>query len=176
MKETIYNEDNLTIDNIDEKEIRTKILMINHKNQILMGYYKKTYQFIGGHLKEGETLEQCLQREIKEETGITIDTSKFKPFYVIRYFNKNYHNTGKNILSEIYYYEIIIDESYHIDLTNYDKEEIEGNYELRYINLDEFDDVMIHGVSDEDELNGIIIRDNINIMKYYKMMKDLSNK
>jgi ADP-ribose pyrophosphatase YjhB (NUDIX family) len=171
MKEKIYNENNLKIEDMDEREIRTKILMINDNRQILMGYYKKTYQFPGGHLIDGESLEECLEREIKEETGISMDTSSFKPFYVIRYFYKNYHNTGKNRLSEIYYYEVLNNEKYHLSSTNYDDEEIKGNYELRYVNLDNFNEVMINSASDEDELNGIIIRDNIEIMDEYKRIK-----
>lgn len=168
MKTVIYNEDNLSMKDINETEIRTKILMLNHQNEILMGFYKKTYQFPGGHLEYGETLGDCLKREIKEETGMEIDTSKFAPFYVIRYFEKNHHNTGKNRLSEIYYYHIYTDEEFHLNNTNYDPEEIKGNYELRYVNLDEFDDVMRNATSDEDELNAVIIRDNIDVMNEFK--------
>ena len=52
--------------------------------------------------------------------------------------------------------------------TNYDKEEIDGNYELRYVDLDNFDEIMINSIANEDELNEIIIRDNIEVMHYYK--------
>lgn len=168
MKETIYNIDNLTLEDIDEKVIRTKAIMINHNNQILMGYYKKVYQFPGGHLIEGETLEECLHREIKEETGMDIDTSNLKPFYVIRYFEKNHNNRNLNRLSEVYYYDVPTDEPYHLKETHYDLEEVNGNYELRYVDLDKFDTILINSISDEDELNGIIIRDNIEVMNEYK--------
>ena len=168
MKEKIYNEDNLTISDIDEIETRCKALMINSNNKILMEYNKKTYQFIGGHLRERESLTDCLKREIKEETGIEYDTSKLKPFYSIKYYVKNDHNTNKNILSQVFYCIINIDERYHIIDTNYDREEINGNYELRYIDIDDFNFIMIDSKSDEDELNSIILRDNIEVMEEYK--------
>ena len=168
MKERIYNKDNLNIMDIDEIETRTKALMITSDNRILMGYYKKTYQFIGGHLREGESIQECLHREIKEETGIEYDTSKLKPFYTIKYYTKNDHDKGINTLSQVYYFIIDIDERYHMKDTNYDIAEIKGNYELRYVNLDDFNYVMIDSKSDEDELNTIILRDNIEVMTEYK--------
>lgn len=166
MIEKVYNDDEIDINDIDEVEIRTKALMVNHKNNILMGYYKKVYQFIGGHLKDGETKEQCLHREILEEAGINVNTSKLRPFYVIKYYSRGKDN--KNILSSVYYYNIPNDEKYHVNRTNYDKEEIDGNYELRYVDLDNFDEIMINSIANEDELNEIIIRDNIEVMHYYK--------
>ena len=170
MEQTIYNDNNLTIMDIDEIETRCKALMINSNNQILMGYYKETYQFIGGHLREGEKLTDTLNREIKEETGIEYDTSKLKPFYSIKYFNKNDNNKGKNVLSQVFYYIIHIDERYHMKDTNYDRAEINGDYSLKYIDLDDFDNVMLNSGSEADPLNPIIRRDNMTVMHYYKSM------
>ena len=170
MKQTIYNDNNLSIMDIDEIETRCKALMINSNNQILMGYYKETYQFIGGHLREGEKLTDTLRREIKEETGIDYDTTKLKPFYSIKYFNKNNNNSGKNVLSQVFYYLINIDERYHMKDTNYDRAEINGDYSLKYVDLEEFNEVMINSRSNVDPLNGIILRDNIEVMDYYKSM------
>ena len=52
------------------------LLIINEKNEILMmkrcntGYMDGMYGLISGHVEEGETFEQTVVREIKEETGI----------------------------------------------------------------------------------------------------------
>lgn len=67
MKEVIYNYDNLKENEIDEIVIRCKGLIINNKNEIMLGYCHNTYQFPGGHLEENETLLDCLKREVKEE-------------------------------------------------------------------------------------------------------------
>ena len=106
MKEILYNYDNLKLEDIDEVVTRTKGLIINSNNEITLGYSHKTYQFPGGHLEDGESLEECLLREIEEETGIEIKDAKLKPFEKITYYSKNYHGSGKNRKNDIYYYII----------------------------------------------------------------------
>jgi 8-oxo-dGTP pyrophosphatase MutT (NUDIX family) len=49
------------------------------------------YNFQGA-LEENETLEECLLRELQEETGIKLKDIKLKSFMKITYYNKNYHN------------------------------------------------------------------------------------
>ena len=61
-----------------------KIILLDEKNRVLMlkrsrytKKYAKKWDFPGGHLKKNETLESGLKREVKEETGITINKSSF---------------------------------------------------------------------------------------------------
>ena len=84
MKETIYNYDYLKDEDITEVVIRTKVLIINNKN-IILGNENDIYQFPGGHLEKNETFEECLKREVLEETGIEIDDKEIddiKPFKI----------------------------------------------------------------------------------------------
>jgi len=74
MKEYVYNIKNLTDKDIDRVITRTKILFINSKNELLLGYSHGTYQFPGGHLENDEDLSICIKREMLEETGININT------------------------------------------------------------------------------------------------------
>ena len=75
MKEIIYNSNNLTEKDITEIVIRTKALIINN-GIILIGNENNVYQFLGGHLEKNEILNDCLKREILEETGIAIEDSE----------------------------------------------------------------------------------------------------
>ena len=56
MKEIFINNDKLKDEEIDENVTRVKSLLINDKNQILLGYSHNTYQFIGGHVEKEESL------------------------------------------------------------------------------------------------------------------------
>lgn len=62
-------------------KIGVGVMIQNKKGQILLGLRKGSFAanqwaFPGGHLEFGETIFQCAQREVKEETGLSI--SKFK--------------------------------------------------------------------------------------------------
>ena len=59
-------------------------LILNEKKEVLLCKSPKFgNKFIvpGGHVEVGETLEQALKREIKEETGLEIEPVKFIGFY-----------------------------------------------------------------------------------------------
>ena len=47
-------------------------VLMHRKNVIRNKDYQEYYTFPGGHLEEGETLEECVIREIKEEFGIHV--------------------------------------------------------------------------------------------------------
>ena len=52
------------------------VVFMHRKNVIRNKEYQEYYTFPGGHLEEGETLEEGVIREIKEEFGIDIKVIK----------------------------------------------------------------------------------------------------
>jgi len=167
MKEILHNNENLKLEDITETVIRTKALIINSNKEVLLGYCEKQYQFPGGHLEEEETLIECLNREVLEETGISLDIKEANPIYVIKYYNKDYPELGKNRSSEIYFYVVETDEPYNLENTNYDEGETLNNFELRYINLDEVEKVLEESIMDH-ERNKWIVPEMLEIFKEYK--------
>lgn len=81
MKEIIYNENNLKDSDINKVVKRAKALIINSNDEILLGYGDRNYQLPGGHLEDNETYDECLFREIKEETGINIPLEKKRSIF-----------------------------------------------------------------------------------------------
>lgn len=66
---------------------------MNKKNEILLfrgRKWKNIYTMPGGHVEIGETLEQALKREIKEETGLEIYDIRFLCFQEF-IFGKEFH-------------------------------------------------------------------------------------
>lgn len=174
MKEILYNYDNLTLEEIDEVVVRTKGLIINSKEEITLGYSHKTYQFPGGHLEEGEKLNECLLREIKEETGIEIKNAQIKPFEKITYYNKNYHGSGKNRKNEIYYFIIKTDEKFDMDNSQLDEWEQDGNFTVKTLPLANIEQVLIDSIPD-NPINKIIVEEMLDIFKEYNKIKDMDN-
>ena len=102
MKEIITNKHNLTEEDITEVVKRVKILVINSKEEILLGYSHNNYQFPGGHVEDGESLPQTVKREMLEETGIDLEVKNIEPFAVALGYYKDWPAEGKNRKIEIY--------------------------------------------------------------------------
>ena len=74
-------------------------IMYNELNQVLLGKrhpkgpYPNIWEFPGGKLEEGETLEECLQREWLEELNLSIAIDNKLVTYVSGTDNKI---TGSN--------------------------------------------------------------------------------
>ena len=171
--EKIYNYDSITSDEIDEVTTRARAILINSNDEVLMCYSNglQHYEFPVGHLEGNETLEEGLKREIKEETGIAIDEKSINPFYAIKYYCKNYQDSGKNRLVEIYYYVVYCDTMYDDSKKQLDTNEIIQNYECRYISIDNLKNVLIENKKTTKENNSalddmIIIWDEF--LKTYK--------
>lgn len=172
MKEILYNYDNLSKGQIDETIIRTKAVIVNNNEDIILGYSHKTFQFPGGHLEDGETLEECLIREIKEETGIKAIKENCALLKKITYFNKNYHNSGKNRCNEIYYFIVKTNENFDNNKLKLDEKEKEGNFKVMAIPLKNIEEVLIKSIPD-NPINEIIVEEMLDIIKEYKKIINL---
>ena len=160
MKELVYNYENISDNDIDKIIIRVKAIIINEKNEILLGREDITYQVPGGHLEENETMEQCLIREISEETGIVIDSVMSKPFFKISYYTKN-------IKYEIYYYNINIDNNTKIYNTKLTIDEKTNNYRIEFIPINKVVSFLESTISNISDKNDIIVRDMIIVLNEY---------
>lgn len=168
MKEILYNYDNLLKEDITETIIRVKILLINKKNEIMLGYCDNIYQFPGGHLEEGESFLSCIKREVLEETGIELDVEllKIKPFFKISYFNRDYPSKGINRSSEVYYYYLKTDKQPDLNKVNYTKNEKKGKFEVKKISIDTIEKILIENIPSNSK-NKIIVPEMIEVIKEF---------
>lgn len=155
MIEIIKNKHNLKEEDINNKVVRVKALILNKKGDILLGHSHCEYQFPGGHVIKGEKLTNALKRELKEETGLIYETDNLKPIARLVKYLKDYPHDNDNSKCEIYYYEIVDDRLPNLRNTNYTLEEIEGNYKLRYIPLSIVEDVIKENILAVGDVQGI---------------------
>ncbi len=147
MKRVFINDDNLTTDDLAYEVIRVKGIIVNNKNEVLVAHNNNTYQLVGGHVERNEDMEEALIREIKEETGIGID-SITGPFMQIMTYAKNYFNSGKNVCNKIYYYRIISNDVPNLGETCYDELECQTDFGLFYVSLEDFKDFLDQSMDD----------------------------
>ena len=60
-------------------------VIVRRSGRILLGCRKGahgagTWQFPGGHLKYGESVEECARRELREETGLLLEELQLGPY------------------------------------------------------------------------------------------------
>lgn len=166
MKETIYNYDYLTNEDITEVVIRTKALIINGDN-ILIGNENGLFQFPGGHLEENESFNDCLKREVLEETGISIDDSEIeRPFMKVTFMNKDWPEQGKNRKAEIYYYIIKTSKTPDLTKTSYTENEKNNNYTIETFKVTESIDKIKENMPNHEK-NKIISPDMISAIEEY---------
>lgn len=134
MKEIILNDNNLTDGDVEDVVVRVKGLILNSRGQILLAHNNHTYQFPGGHKEENESMDDCILREIKDETGIVLSIQE-KPFLSIITYDNNYFNTGKKVKNCIYYYRFFSDDVPNKENTHYDELELETDFNLFYVSF-----------------------------------------
>lgn len=148
MKRIFINEDNLRIEDLDYEVIRVKGIVVNQEDEVLLVHNNNTFQFPGGHLEKDEDMELALEREIKEETGICVD-SFLGPFMQITSYMKNYFGSDKNVCSKIYYYRIISDELPNIRETQYDELEKMTDFQIHYVPILELEDFLKNSMKEQ---------------------------
>lgn len=170
MEKLIFNENKLEEKDINRIVIRSKALIINSNYMCLLGYSHGCYQLIGGHKEENETLEECLVREVKEETGIELKLEKRVPYFILTYYCKDYPEAGINSKYIINYFNVETDLKPDLDKVDLTEDEKEGLFEFRYIQLSKLESEMFKNLEETNHSN--VVRDSIEAVKTYIKYKN----
>lgn len=165
MKEFVFNDDNLSEEDIEMEVVRVKALILNSKGNILLAFNNNTYQFPGGHLDDGEEIDECMKREIKEEVGIDVEVGE--PFLSIETYDNNYFGTGKKVLNTIYYYRVFTDLEPDFSMTKYDELEAQTDFNLFYVDFSHLEEFIVSKI-DSNEIDPKIAREMLHVVKEYK--------
>ena len=165
MKEIIINDDHLIDQDIETNVVRVKGIILNSQGKVLLAHNNYTYQFPGGHVEENENADDCIIREIKEETGISLDI-KEEAFLKIVTYDNNYFNTGKKVKNTIFYYRFYTDEMPNFDETHYDELELETDFDLFYVNFNELKEFINKSLEDK-QIDDKIAREMLYVKDIY---------
>ena len=173
MKTKIINYDHLKVSEIHDHVKRVKAIMINKKEEVLLASAFSTIQFPGGHLEEGESLNDVLKREVLEETGIILKKD-YEPFFALKYFLKDYPVKGNNRSIEIYYFIILTDEPYNLDNVHLDDQERNGDFKLTYVKKKDLKKYLKDHPGNL-EINKVVASEMLLAMKYLKKVRLYKN-
>lgn len=162
VNQVIHNEDNLTLNDANKVTRRAKLIVENNNDEILICHMGVKYFLIGGHIDNDESDEQCLTREVAEESGVTLDFSNILPIASSNYINKDYPKNGDITYTNTNYYAIKYDLVPNIELQNLTEEEKKENFKLMYIPKNE----VINFLENTKEINATL-SDTIMAIKVY---------
>lgn len=162
VNQVIHNEDNLTLNDANKVTRRAKLIVENNNDEILICHMGVKYFLIGGHIDNDESDEQCLTREVAEESGVTLNFSNILPIASSNYINKDYPKNGDITYTNTNYYAIKYDLVPNIEMQNLTKEEIKENFKLMYIPKNE----VINFLENNKEINATL-SDTIMAIKVY---------
>lgn len=162
VNQVIHNEDNLTLNDANRVTRRAKLIVENNSDEILICHMGVKYFLIGGHIDNDESDEQCLTREVAEESGVTLNFSDILPIASSNYINKDYPKNGDITYTNTNYYAIKYDLVPNIEMQNLTEEEKKENFKLMYIPKNE----VINFLENTKEINATL-SDTIMAIKVY---------
>ena len=162
VNQVIHNKDNLTLNDANKVTLRAKLIVENNNDEILICHMGVKYFLIGGHIDNDESDEQCLTREVAEESGVTLDFSNILPIASSNYINKDYPKNGDITYTNTNYYAIKYDLVPNIEIQNLTEEEKKENFKLMYIPKNE----VINFLENTKEINATL-SDTIMAIKVY---------
>lgn len=162
VNQVIHNEDNLTLNDANKVTLRAKLIVENNNDEILICHMGVKYFLIGGHIDNDESDEQCLTREVAEESRVTLDFSNILPIASSNYINKDYPQNGDITYTNTNYYAIKYDLVPNIEMQNLTEEEKKENFKLMYIPKNE----VINFLENTKEINATL-SDTIMAIKVY---------
>lgn len=111
------------------------IILFNEKIALVKSEKEGFYKFPGGGVEEGETHEEALIRETKEETGLIVIPNSIKEFGMIQEIRKSIYDIEEIFDQKSYYY--FADVYKEVTNQNLDNYEVELGYVLEWSDIKE---------------------------------------
>ena len=139
MKEIVFNKSKLKEDEITEVLEKSRIVLRNSDDEIVLTRFGRVYFLPGGKIEPGETPVDTIKREVMEETNINILLDDIEPFCVVKNYLRDYETHDGTLVNRllITYYFTGFTTDDNIEYFNLTKVEKEDNLRGFFIDLDE---------------------------------------
>ena len=139
MGNIIINDSNLNNNEIQKNGNKVRAVLLSD-NKILVSHYGGVILLPGGSIDKGETADDAIIRELKEETGIAYDANNLKELLLLEYYQPNYPTRRDEVINRLIRTKFYFGQYRGIDLKsiNRTENEVKDNFNLDLIELDEF--------------------------------------
>ena len=140
MNTIIINEDKLNNNDIEVVSNKVRAILVDD-HKLLIANYGGVYLLPGGSIENGESKDNAIIRELKEEIGIDYSINELESILTLNYYQKHYpvrHGNFKNRLSITNFY---LGNYRGIDLCKINRtaKEIRDGFSLRLVDYDNLD-------------------------------------
>lgn len=120
----------------------------------------------------GETADDAIIRELKEETGIVYDANNLKELLLLEYYQLNYPTRRDEVINRLIRTKFYFGQYRGIDLKsiNRTENEVKDNFHLDLIDLDEFASLI--NESSENPRKKYFDRENQEVIKVLKKVRN----
>ena len=165
--ELIINEDNLKLNEVEEFNCKVRALLIDENNNILIARYGNTILLPGGSIDRGETKEEALVRELKEETGNDYTINELAYLNTLKYYQKDYPKRDgriENRLITTYYY---VSKYKGISKQSLTEKEKKDNFMLELVPIDSLEELVLNN-QNSNPRNIYFVKELLKVLEYYK--------
>lgn len=175
MKKIEFNKDNLEEKDIDKVVKKVRGIILNKKGQALIAKYADVYLLVGGSIDEGETPQEALEREIKEEASITTNIKGKEPFLEIESYDKDYYDRKEkrklNRLTITQYYETVTEQEIDENKQTLTESEKQNEFKIWFENLSKIQYLVEQNVT-ENPKRKIFDREILTVLREFAKYKD----
>lgn len=140
------------------RDTKTGKTLMMHRTKKRNDHHKGKWNGIGGKFEPGETPEECVLREVKEETGLDLESPELRGFITFPLFDG---------ISDWYVFVFTADK-YSGEIRESDEGVLEWveNRKLKELNLWEGDKIFLDWLDDEKFFSAKFVYENKNFIDY----------
>lgn len=137
MKRIILNDDNLRVEDIENRIKKVRALIIDDNNMVTLCNYGDVYMMPGGKIEDDEEVILTLLRELEEELGIRFEKDELKKLVTIENMAKNYpireSNDRCNRVCKTSYFVIRSNRKIDKNKVRLTDSELKHNFRIEYV-------------------------------------------
>lgn len=152
MEKIVINPDRIKGENVIKKR-KSRALLFNGNNNLLVENYNGIYILPGGKLEENETPKKGLIRELNEEIGSSPNEDDLELITTIDLYQKDCSSkeSFQDRVTTTYYYTGNLDIDINNLNQNISKNEKEINLKFEYISIDKLEEILLKSSNNSKE-------------------------
>ena len=167
--ELIINEDNMSLNDIEEFNFKARAILVDENNKILIANYGKIILLPGGKVDENEIVYDAITRELREELGQNYTKEELDYMITLNYYQKNYPKRDGTLKSRAVqtYYFVGRYKGVSTIKQNLTEKEQKDNFKLELISLDKLENMILTNKNDNPR-NAYFQKELLTVLNFYK--------